>query len=306
MPDGPRVTVVIPTCNRAALLVEAIESVLQQSYRSLEVVVCDDGSSDDTAARVEAFGQPVRYLQLAHAGRPGSPRNRGIEVARGELVAFLDDDDLWEPDKLSRQVELLDRGGLDLVYSDRRFRFSDGSASGTIVTPAPVSPERLLDLVIEGNFPCVCTLLTKRAVLQRVGGFDETLVTGEDLDLWLRLGSVARAGKVPEPLVVIRRRPGSLSDRSGSPLAFRNAIRVLERSLATGGLDPRQRRLCRATLGRLEARLAATLTRRGDSAGARRAALRAVRRAPATHASWAALARTIVPKRATRPEPRPS
>ena len=302
MTDGPRVTVVIPTCNRAFLLPGAIESVLRQSYQDLEVVVCDDGSTDDTAARVASFGERVRYLQLAHTGRPGSPRNQGIEAARGELVAFLDDDDLWDPEKLARQVDLLDLQGLDVVYTDRRLVFNDGSTSETIVTPAPASPDGLLDLVVEGNFPHVCTLLTKRTLLQQVGGFDETLATGEDLDLWLKLGPLALAAKVPDPLVLIRRRPGSLSDRSGS-LAFRNAIRVLERALATGEMRPAQRRICRATLGRLQARLAAVLAGRGDFAGARRAALQAIRRAPASRAPWVALAKAVVGLRPSLAEP---
>jgi hypothetical protein len=136
-------------------------------------------------------------------------------------------------------------------------------------------------------------LLAKRALLRRVGGFDEALVTSEDFDLWLKLGPVALAGKVPDPLVVIRRRPGSLSDRSGPADAFRNAIRVLERPLAAGDLPPAQRRLCRATLARLQAGLAAALGGRGDFAGARRAALRAVRQAPVSRASWTVLARAV-------------
>lgn len=292
MTPGPRVTVVIPTWNRSALVAEAIRSVLQQTYRDFEIVVCDDGSTDDTAARVSAFGPPVRYLRQAHSGYPGSPRNLGIEAAGGELIAFLDDDDLWERDKLARQVELIDRDGLDLVYTDRRFRFGDGSPSTLAVTPAPTSPDRLLDVVLEGQFPTICTALVRRTVLRRIEGFDESLATAEDLDLWLRLAPIARAGRVPEPLVIVRRREGSLSDRSG-PTVYRNAILVLDRSLATAGLLPSQRRLCRATLARLESRLTADLAGHGDRLGAMRAALAALRHAPASRTAWAAVARSL-------------
>ena len=258
MADGPRVTVVIPTYNRAALLVEAIESVLRQSFRDLEVVVCDDGSTDDTAARVEAFGGRVRYERLAHTGRPGSPRNRGIDAARGELVAFLDDDDFWEPDKLARQVELIDREGLNFAYTDRRNLFDDGAPSALVVSPPPASPDRLLDRVLEGHFPSVCTVLVERELLRMVDGFDETLITGEDLDLWLRLSPLARAGKVPEPLVLVRRRSGSLSDRNAQG-AFENAIAVIERARAADAMLPAQRRIGRATLARLHTKLAEEL-----------------------------------------------
>ena len=293
MTGEPRVTVVIATYNRAALVTEAIDSVLRQSYRDLEVVVCDDGSTDDTAARVRALEDRVRYVSLAHTGRPGSPRNRGIENARGELIAFLDDDDVWQPEKLARQVELMDRDKLDLVYTDRRILFGSDPPAEHVVTPSPVAPDRLLDLVLQGHFPSVCTLLVHRSALRKAGCFDETLVTGEDLDLWLRLSPAARAGRVPEPLVEVRRRPGSVSDRSG-PSAFGNAIGVLERWLEAGDLSGAQRRICRATLAQLSSGLSTILTGRGERPGAVRAALRAVRYAPASRRSWAALAATVM------------
>jgi len=290
--DGPRVTVVISTFNRAALVVEAIESVLRQSYRDLEVVVSDDGSTDDTSARVQAFGAPVRYLGLTHGGRPGRTRNHGVEVARGELIAFLDDDDLWQSEMLACELALMDREGLDLVYAGRRILFSDGSPANAVISPAPASPDSLLDVVLQGHFPSLCTLLVRKELLQQINGFDETLTTGEDLDLYLRLAPIARAGRVPSPLVLVRRQTGSLSERSG-PLAFRNAILVLERWLATRDRLPAQRRMCRATLARLQSRLAADLAGRGDFAGAVRAALRATRWAPAGRAAWGALASAL-------------
>jgi glycosyltransferase involved in cell wall biosynthesis len=294
MAEGPRVTVVIPTWNRAALVGEAIDSVLRQTYRDFEIVVCDDGSTDDTPARVAAFGPPVRYLRHAHTGRCAPPRNRGIEAAKGELVAFLDDDDLWEPQKLARQIELIDGEGLDLVYTNRRFQFSDGSPSVLAVTPAPVSPDRLLDVVLDGQFPTVCTVLVRRTLLHQVEGFDETLDTGEDLDLWLRLGPIARAGRMPEPLVIVRRRAGSLSDRRGLA-TYGDAIGILERFLATGELAPSQRRLGRATLARLGSRLATELAAQDDRTGAVRAALGALRYAPTGSTAWAALAKALRP-----------
>jgi glycosyltransferase involved in cell wall biosynthesis len=292
MTRGPRVTVVIPTFNRAALLVEAVDSVLRQSYRDLEIVICDDGSTDDTAARVRVFGTHARYMALPHTGRPGVPRNCGIEAAHGELVAFLDDDDLWEPEKLARQIELMETEGISLAYTDRRIQFSEGSASELAVTPSPASPDRLLDLVLEGHFPSVCTMLVRRALLKQINGFDETLATAEDLDLWLRLAPIAHAGRVPQPLVVVRRTAGSLSDRNG-PLTYQNAIGVLERSLVTDDLLPNQRRLGRATLARMASRLALVLADRGEARAATRAALRALRHAPASRAAWSALAKAL-------------
>ena len=290
---APRVTVVIATYNRAALLMETIESVLRQSYRDFEVLVCDDGSTDDTAACVTRSGPPVHYLGLEHRGRPGWPRNRGIEAARGELVAFVDDDDLWEPEKLGRQVELFDRdSALNLVYTDRQLLPASGSSPAIVRTPAPARADQLLDLVLRRQMPFVGSWLVRRELLLRVGGFDETLVTGEDLDLLLRLAPSARIAGVPEPLVLVRRQPGSVSDRAG-PLTFENAVLVLERWLATNRLSWPDRRRARKMLAHLHTGLAASLREQGDAAGSWRAAVGAIRHAPGRRASWTAWSRSL-------------
>ena len=267
---------------------EAIESVLRQTYRDFEVLVRDDGSTDDTAARVTGIAPAVRYLGLDHRGRPGWPRNRGIEAARGEFVAFLDDDDLWEPQKLARQIELLVCDpALDFIYTDRRLLSGDGSLPAIISTPAVRGADQLVDLVLSRQMPFVCTWLVRRELLREVHGFDEMLVTGEEMDLLLRLAPSTRADGVSEPLVLVRRQSGSVSERAG-PLTFVNAVRVLEQWLATESLRSSQRRRCRAMLAHLHTRLAAAAGEQGDLAGSARAALRAIRHAPGSRAAWAA------------------
>jgi glycosyltransferase involved in cell wall biosynthesis len=289
--EAPRVSVVIATCNRAALVIQAIESVLGQSYHDFEIVVCDDGSTDDTAAQVARFGPPVGYLALPHTGCPGAARNRGIDAARGEWVAFLDDDDLWEADKLARQIELLDRSpGLDLVYTDRRVRSLDASLSPTIETPA--GPGDLLELILNRQMPCICTVLVRRETLRRAGGFDEELDTGEDLDLMLRLAPRARVAGVPQPLVIVRRQPGSVSEQAGIR-TFENAIDVLERWRASRAGPAHQRRRARRMLAQLHARLAAAQAEQGDWRGASRAAVRAIVYAPGQVSAWTALPRAL-------------
>src|SRR5262249_7122187 len=105
MSHEPSVSVIIPTWNRAATVMAAVESALAQTHAPLEVLVCDDGSSDDSAQRVGALPDPrVRWLPGPRGGRPAIPRNRGIAAARGEWLAFLDSDDEWLPDKLERQL----------------------------------------------------------------------------------------------------------------------------------------------------------------------------------------------------------
>jgi glycosyltransferase involved in cell wall biosynthesis len=290
MSGPPRVTVVIPTYNRADLLMEAIGSVLAQSFSSIEVVVCDDGSTDDTAARVAALGRPARYCGLPRTGSLAATRNRGIEVAQGALVAFLDDDDLWEPEKLAGQIALLERHPeLGLVYTDRQVVPADGSGAVVVHTPTSSGPTPLLDLVLSRQMPCIGSVLVRRELLQEIGGFDETLTTAEDLDLYLRLAPLTRAAGVPEPLVIVRRRAGSLSEER--PAVFENAIEALERWRAAGSLPSFQRGPYRRMLAHLHARLARNLGARGDVIGAARAAFRAVAHAPASLAAWACFPR---------------
>ena len=118
----PRVSVIIPTYNRADLLGEAIDSVLAQSYQDFEMIVADDGSTDETAMVASKYGDKVRFLALPHRGQPAAPRNAGIAAATGEYISFLDSDDLYLPDKLALQVPALDENPkVGMVYSSAHF-----------------------------------------------------------------------------------------------------------------------------------------------------------------------------------------
>jgi glycosyltransferase involved in cell wall biosynthesis len=291
----PRVSVVISTCNREARLREAVASVLAQSFRDLEIIVCDDGSSDETAATAQSFGAPVRYLRLDHTGRPAMPRNLGIEAARGELVAFLDDDDLWESNKLFAQIALVDRDpGLGFIYTDRRLLRERGPDNIVAVTPSPSPSGDFIDVLLAGQFPHICSVLIRRDLLLRTGGFDTTLdYAGEELDLWFRLARVTRAARVPEPLVLIRRVVPGRRHPSG-PLD--HAITAFERQLKAGDLSLAQRLRCHAMLSRLNRNLAAKLTADGDRHRGRRAALRALRHCPLSPRAWATALSAALPR----------
>ncbi|MDE2083006.1 MAG: glycosyltransferase family 2 protein, partial [Burkholderiales bacterium] len=198
--DGFSVSVVIPTYNRAAFLPAAVASIRAQSRACDEIVIVDDGSRDDTREVVARLGAGVRYLPQANAG-PAAARNRGIEAARGTLVAFLDTDDRWLPQKIERQLALFSREpALALVAADMAI---EDNASGQHVAsnfarrglkacfdeldgrPVPQAPQRLLKL----NFINTSTVLARREVLQALGGFDTRLRYGEDLELWLRIAA---------------------------------------------------------------------------------------------------------------------
>jgi GT2 family glycosyltransferase len=199
------VSVVIPTYEREALVLQAVASVLAQGHRPLQVIVVDDGSRDGTARRVAALGPPVELVRLAHTGLPGRVRNAGIRRARGGVVAFLDADDLWLPDKLTRQLALLaSRPELGAVYTNQVFEARGRRLPGTRFDRFPprerlTFPERFVRLSAQ-----VSSLVVRREVLERVGPFHDDLRRYEDAELVGRISERWPLGFIEEPLVVFR------------------------------------------------------------------------------------------------------
>jgi len=251
----PRVTVIIPAYNSAATIAETLASVQQQSFDDWEVVVSDDGSTDDTDGVVEALADPrVRVIHGPNTG-PAGARNRALEQSSGELVAFLDADDLWLPHYLSRQVALLDQetgsdgAPVGAVACNALIAAEDGTTTGETYHQLfgrrrldPVTVERLLR-----RNTVYISCLVPRAVGDEVGWFDTTLFGTEDHDLWLKiLESGRRILLQHEPLAVYRRTSSSIS-RNTERQAMNNQ-RTLDRSLARGRLTSRQRRIARAEI----------------------------------------------------------
>lgn len=298
MSNNPRVSVIIPTYNRASYLVEAIESVLAQSYDDYEMIVADDGSTDGTPEKVAAFGERVRYLRLPHNGRPSVVRNRALEVARGELVAFLDDDDRWHPDKLQRQVSLFSGEHIiGFVYCDLRFLTATGY-SAPVLTPSQKQSGDIFDALLGDCFIHTSTIIIQRSLLQATGRFNETLASAEDFDLWLRLAHAAPAGYVDAPLTFVRRHPGEISHHR-KEVSGRSVIFTLEHTRRRLPLLPRQRLRLRRVLARRYTHLGLLLRAAGKSSGARRQFSRALRLNPFLIRAWIGFAGTL------RPSPRP-
>jgi glycosyltransferase involved in cell wall biosynthesis len=211
---GVRVSVIIPTWNRAAAVVEAVGDVLRQTETDLEVLVCDDGSTDESRARVQAIADPrLFWIDGPRSGCPAAPRNRGIGLARGEWIAFLDSDDRWLPSKLARQLEVASAAGVGAVSSNAT-RLRDGKPAGTVVDhPRPLI--RTSDL-LSWN-PVVCSSMVVRAdVLRRCGGFpeDRAHLAIEDHALWLRVAALTDIAYVEESLVIYADEPAT-SVRAG-------------------------------------------------------------------------------------------
>ncbi len=201
MSGTPEVTVVIPTRDRWRLLsANALPSALAQEGVELEVIVVDDGSRDGTASHARALGDPrVRVISQEVPRGPSAARNAGIDAARGEWVALLDDDDLWSPKKLRLQLDAALRNGSDWVYA--RSIIIDGSST-VIAAPPLADPETVADTLMTGNviWGGPSNVVVRTSLLRRLGGFDEHLECFEDWDMWIRLARASKASVCPDIL----------------------------------------------------------------------------------------------------------
>jgi glycosyltransferase involved in cell wall biosynthesis len=273
------VSVVIPAYNSSAYIAAALESVFQQTFSSLEVVVVNDGSPDTPAleAALQPYLSRLRYFRQENRG-PSAARNLGIRQARGRYVALLDSDDSWLPHHLARQVDSLTRDAtLGLVYSNNMQIIDEevvGAAFDTVPQTGPVTLESLLAEHCTVN---TSSVVVSRDALLKVGLFDESLNRCEDFDLWLRLA--ARGVKMtydPDVQVVHRVGHGLSSDAEGMKRARAEVYRKATRTLA---LSAAQHEIAEAKLKELEIEIEVEVARQHLRAGRFGEAQLAVRRA---------------------------
>jgi glycosyltransferase involved in cell wall biosynthesis len=208
-PPAPLISVVIPAFNAEPFVRDAIESVLRQSYSPIECVVVDDGSFDGTGDAVAQYGGRVRLISQQNHG-VARARNRGAAEGRGELLAFLDADDVWLPERLAMQARALRRGAAVAVLCaatevDRYLR----PIVERRVTPKPLPETMLLQ---QGSLvSCSSNMLIKHSTFDEIGGFHHALSVSADWDFLLRLLEVGALEYVDEPLVLYRRHVGNMS-----------------------------------------------------------------------------------------------
>ena len=205
----PLVSVIIPNYNYGRYLGGAIDSVLTQSYPNVELLVVDDGSNDESPEVVRRYAGRLRWLSQPRQG-VSAARNRGIQESRGELVAFLDSDDAWYPEKLARQVARLDRPAVGMVCCGMEHVDEAGRVLGRSL---PTQRGRLLRdiaLLRWTYAPGGSGALVRRSSLERAGLFDPALSTSADWDLWRRIAAQDDIEICPEPLVRYRVHAGSM------------------------------------------------------------------------------------------------
>ena len=243
---------VIPAHNAAAFLPETLASVSAQSFGDWEIVAVDDGSRDGTWAILDTAGPRVRAVRNETARGPAAARNIALAQARGELVAFLDADDLLLPSYLERQIALLDEARaqgrrIGLVACDARLLDDGRYADYTYKDMTPDSDLPItLERVLRRN-PIYISALVPAAVGREVGWFDEELFGTEDFGLWLKiLERGYEAIRNPEALAVYRRTTGTISTNIASQGV--NNRRAYELALGRGALSPAERRIARRAI----------------------------------------------------------
>lgn len=248
-PAMPRVSVIVPAHDAEAFIEQTLASVRAQTFGDWEAIVVDDASSDDTAGRVRAIGDPrIRVVRLDDNRGPAGARNAGAAVAAGELVALLDADDAWLPEYLERQVAAYETLGRPAVLGCDAYYVQDGRRLQRthLDRIAPATGDVTVERLLRGN-PVYISALLDRAAADEAGWFDEGLFGTEDHDLWLRIAEAGRRVVVRrEPLALYTVAEGSVSSNLGR--MGRNMQLLHERALGRGRLTPRQARLARRQL----------------------------------------------------------
>lgn len=220
------ISIIIPVYNGQRYIGQAIDSILEQTYKDYEIIVIDDGSTDKTRDCIEKYGDKISYVYQANKG-PAGAKNTGIRLARGDYLQFLDADDLLLPQKLERQICFLKiNPDYEVVYSDYMFFREDDLSQQWSREGYRLSGDILYALIKDLFFPVHAPLL-RSACLKGAGLFNENLITGEDWDLWLRLAcSGARFYFLNEVLCLYRRHEGTLTGKR--TLIMKNKIQVIE------------------------------------------------------------------------------
>lgn len=250
----PCVSVIIPSYNRANYLPEALDSVLAQTYQDFEVIVVDDGSTDNTESAVFPYLSRIRYVKQNNSERSAA-RNHGIRLASGEFIAFLDSDDFWRPSKLEKQVAFLKKHpDVDLVYTwldicdmgGRPLKLvKDGRPLTTQHGASVFYPLLLRNFVVGG----ATTVMARRSAIELAGGFDEGLRHVEDWDLWLRMALRGQFGFIPESLAFYRVNHANVYEKQSRLNVQDSYLNVIEKNLSMipeALLDDYQRRVALA------------------------------------------------------------
>ena len=251
----PEVSTIIPVYNGAAFVAEAIDSALAQEGVDQEIIVVDDGSTDQTPTILASYGNRIRVIRQPNAGQARA-RNAGMAAARGQWIAFLDADDVWLPDKLIRQLQACD--GFDWCSTNAIFF---NTAAGQQWIRYPESEDYTGDVfetLLVANIVIISSAIVRRKQIDRIGGFNPRYPGLEDWDFWIRLGRICQLKYLPVPLVKYRLHQSSMSAKVRAALPVH--LRLIEDVFGSDQLNGSFARLRRRALAnsyQINARFAA-------------------------------------------------
>lgn len=238
------VSVIIPTYNRAWIIKEAIDSVLTQTHKAYELIVVNDGSIDNTDSILNQYDKKLRVIRQANRG-VSAARNQGIASSSGDLIALLDSDDLWLPEKLERQVSFFQDHPQALICQTEEIWIRNGKR----VNPGR-RHQKPSGMIFEPSLSlCLVSpsaVMFRKELIDRVGLFDENLPACEDYDMWLRVGSRYPVYLIDQPLIV--KRGGHADQLSRSPMLDKYRIEAIRKLLYQNLLTRKQRQAAMAKL----------------------------------------------------------
>ncbi len=228
------VSVIIPAYNRGRYIRQTVESVLNQTYTDIELIVIDDGSTDDTRDILEGYGDRITLLEHEARQNRGQSAsiNLGLDRARGKYLAILDSDDYWEPDKIESQVGYLQRHPeVGLVYGNGTAVSGNGEFLYDIYTPGHREESKPEKVLVDCYFSLPSNALMRKSLLKKAGYFDETLRAGQDHDMAIRIAEIARLAYIDRPLFHYRRHNESISkSNNGAVSRWNNGFVILEKA----------------------------------------------------------------------------
>ncbi|NVJ91770.1 MAG: glycosyltransferase family 2 protein [Methylocystaceae bacterium] len=205
MTETPHISIILPTYNRANMLVEAIESVRAQTFSNFELIIVDNGSADDTCQRVDQIkDERIVFITIKHAN-VSAARNIAVAKAKGKYIAFLDDDDLWLPKKLEKFYDLFQKYP-ETIFAYSSWYYRDGQKD--IFLEATAEGDIRHYLLLFGRIGTPSVMLPRTRFIQ-IGAFDETMTIGEDTDLWCRLSTLGEIRAIKDPLTIVRKHSGN-------------------------------------------------------------------------------------------------
>ena len=230
----PVISVIVPTYDYGRFIGDSIRSVLEQTYTSYEIIVIDDGSSDETTSVLQQFDGRIRYVYQENRG-PSAARNLGIKIARGEYISFLDADDLWTPNKLELQLsDINSHPDIGMVFSDcqtftaetivKTSFLAGKSIDMNMISQKPIS-QAFMKLLLD-NFITTSSVMVRKECFEKIGLFNESLRSVEDRDLWLRIS--ASFGITGIPFILCRKRLHECNISRDNEVAIYCRLQVLE------------------------------------------------------------------------------